>query len=110
MRWKTLFRIRPERVPAWAALCTGRATGSNPKYVAREKHAILVMVRVPEPEAEGTIYGLLQSNGWCEPEIKNLKLLDEPFHSDDPTMRGCYESAINKEGGIVVYSDPIDED
>jgi hypothetical protein len=24
-------------------------------------------------------------------------------------MRACHESAIKKEGGIVVYSDPIDE-
>jgi hypothetical protein len=109
MRWKKLFRIRPERLPVWAALCTGRADGSNPKYVAHVKHAILVMVRVPEPEAQSTIYGLLQSNGWREPEIKNLKLLDEPFHSDDPTMRACHDSAINKQGGIVAYSDPIDE-
>jgi len=42
-------------------------------------------------------------------ETKNLKPLDQPFHSDDPTMRACHESAIRKEGGIVVYSDPIDE-
>jgi len=28
------------------------------------------MVHVPEPEAQITIYGLLQSNRWREPEIK----------------------------------------
>ncbi len=67
------------------------------------------MVRAPEPEAQSTIYTLLQSNGWREPEIKNLKLLDQPFDSEDPAMRACHESAIKKEGGIVVYSDPIDE-
>ena len=67
------------------------------------------MVRAPESDAQSTIFALLQSNGWREPEIKNLKLLDQTFHSDDPTMRACHESAIEKEGGIVVYSDPIDE-
>jgi hypothetical protein len=45
----------------------------------------------------------------AEPEIKKLKLLDQPFHSDDRAMRACHEGAIKKEGGIVVYSDPIDE-
>jgi len=93
----------------WAALCTGRAVLSNPKYPAHVKHAILAMVCALEPEAQSTIYALLQSNGWREPEIKNLNLLDQPFHSDDPTMRTCQESAIKKDGGIVVYSDPIDE-
>jgi hypothetical protein len=65
------------------------------------------MVCTPESEAQSSIYALLQSNGWREPEIKNLKLLDEPFHSDDPIMHSCHESAIKKDGGIVVYSDPI---
>lgn len=67
------------------------------------------MVRVPKTEAENTVYSLLQSNGWREPEIKNLKLLNEPFQSDDPIMRRCHEDAIKREGGIVVYSDPIEE-
>ena len=34
------------------------------------------MVSALEPEAQSTIYALLQSNGWREPEIKNLHLLD----------------------------------
>jgi hypothetical protein len=67
------------------------------------------MVRATESEAQSTVYALLQSNGWREPEIKNLKLLDHAFQSDDPTMRACHESAMKKDGGIVVYSDPIDE-
>ena len=108
MRWGKPFGIRPKKL-VWAALCTGRADGSNPKYLAHVRHAILAMVRAPEPEAQSAIYALLQSNGWREPEIKNLKLLDQPFHSDDPTMRACHESAIKKDGGLVVYSDPIDE-
>ena len=67
------------------------------------------MVRASEHEAEGAICSLLQTNGWREPEIQRLKMLDEPFHSDDPTMRACHEGAIKKEGGIVVYADPIEE-
>jgi hypothetical protein len=109
MKWETLFGTRPKKLPVWAALCTGRADGSNPKYLAHVKHAVLAMVRAPESDAQSAIFALLQSNGWREPEIKNLKLLDQPFHHDDPTMRACYESAIKKEGGMVVYSDPIDE-
>jgi hypothetical protein len=109
MKWEKLFGARPQTLPVWAALCTGRADGSNPKYLAHVKHAILAMARASESDAQSTIFALLQSNGWREPEIKNLKLLDHPFHSDDPTMRACHESAITKEGGIVVYSDPIDE-
>jgi hypothetical protein len=109
MKWKELFQVRHKTLPVWAALCTGRADGSNPKYVAHVKYAILAMVRGPKSEAQSTVYGLLQSNGWREPEIKKLKLLDEPFHSDDPSMRACHESAIHKKGGIVVYSDAIDE-
>lgn len=68
------------------------------------------MVRAPETKAENAIHSLLQSNGWRDPEIKNMKLLNEPFDSDDPIMRTCHEGAIKREeGGIVVYSDPIEE-
>src|SRR2546430_17669693 len=83
MKWEKLFGTRPKRLPVWAALCTGRADGSNPKYLAHVRHAILAMVRAPEPEAQSAIYALLQSNGWREPEIKNLKLLDQPFRSEE---------------------------
>ena len=93
----------------WAALCTGRADGSNPKYLSGAKHPILVMVRAPEVEAENAICSLLQSNGWQEPAIRSLKILDEPFHSDDPFMRACHEGAVDGKGGVVVYSDPIEE-
>jgi hypothetical protein len=109
MKWEKLFGTRPKKLLVWAALCTGRADGSNPQYPAHEKHAVLAMVRAAESDAQSAIFALLQSNGWREPESKNLKLLDQPFHHDDPTMRGCYESAIKKEGGIIVYSDLIDE-
>jgi hypothetical protein len=102
MGWK-------ERTPVWSALCVGHADGSNPKYVAHAKHAILAMVRAPEAEVEHAIFSLLQSHGWSEPSIQKLKLLGEPSHSDDPVMRACYEGAIRKQGGIVVYLDPIEE-
>jgi hypothetical protein len=111
MRWRKLFGIEPKTtLPLWAALCTGRADGSNPNYVAHVKHAMLAMVYAPEPEVRSAVYALLQTNGWREPEITNLKLLHQPFHSDDPAMRACHENAIKRDGGIVVYSDPIDED
>jgi hypothetical protein len=107
MKREKPFGVRLKRPPVWAALCTGRAAGSNAEYLADVRHAILVMVRAPEPEVQDTIYDLLHSNGWREPAIKNLKLLDQPFHSDDPVMCACHESAIKKKGGLVVYSDPI---
>jgi hypothetical protein len=109
MRWPKFFSVPPKKSPIWAALCTGRADGSNPKYLARVKHPILVMVRTTELDAQSAIYSLLQSNGWREPEIQRVKILNEPFDSEDPIMNACYERAIKNEGGIVVYSDPIEE-
>src|SRR5215471_17833526 len=79
--WANLLRTRAERLPVWAALCTGRADGSNFQYPAHEKHSILAMVRAPEAEVNGRIHALLKSTGWFEPEIKSLKVLDQPFHS-----------------------------
>jgi hypothetical protein len=67
------------------------------------------MVRSAETEAESAIYSLLRSNGWREPAIQSLKTLNDPFRSDDPIMRTCHEAAVKKEGGIVVYSDPMEE-
>jgi len=109
MNWEKLLGSRSKSLPVWAALCTGRADGSNPKYLAHAKHAILAMVCVPESESQSAIYALLQSNGWHEPEITKFKLLDEPFHTNDPIMRNCHESAIKRGGGIIVYSDPVEE-
>jgi hypothetical protein len=88
------FRNSTKEAACMGSVVSGRADGSNPKYLAHVKHAILAMVRAPEPEEQSTIYALLQSNGGREPEIKKLKLLDQPFHSEDPTMRACHESAI----------------
>ena len=109
MRWGEFPRGRPKDEPIWAALCTGRADGSDPNYLAHAKHPILVMVRAQKSEAENAVYSLLQSNGWRDPTIQNLKLLEEPFQSADPIMRASHEGAIKREGGIVVYSDPIEE-
>jgi hypothetical protein len=67
------------------------------------------MVSVPELEAQDAVYTVLQLNGWREPAIQNIKLLNEPFQSDDPTMRACHQGALKAEGGIVVYLDPIEE-
>lgn len=67
------------------------------------------MVRAREADAETVICSLLGANGWTQPELRNLKLLSEPFHSDDPIMLACHEKAANKQGGIVVYSDQIEE-
>jgi len=110
MKLAELFNPRPERLPVWAGLCVGRADGSNPGCPARQKHAILAMVRARESEAENEISSLLHSNGWSDLELRNLKLLSEPFHSDDPDMVACYENATKKLGGIIVYSDPIEEE
>jgi hypothetical protein len=70
----------------------------------------MVMVYAPEPEAQSTVHAVLQSNGWSDADIKNLKLVNQPFHSDDPILVTCHENAIKKGCGIVVYWDPIDED
>jgi hypothetical protein len=110
MIWEKFFRGSPKKIPIWAALCIARSDGSNPEYPAQAKHAVLVMVRSAKSEAERAIYSLLQSNGWRGPAIQNLKLLNDPFHSDDPIMRACHEGAIKRDGGIVVYADPIQEE
>ena len=110
MRWRKLFRPRGDSLPLWAGLCLGCADGSNPQYSAGEKHAILAMVRASESEAEDAICSLLHSNGWSNPELRQLKLIREPFHSDDPVMLTCYENATRKAGGIVVYSDVVGEE
>ncbi len=65
------------------------------------------MVCAHESDAQNAICSLLQSNGWRDPELSKLKLLSEPFHSDDPAMLACHENATKRQGGIVVYSDPI---
>jgi len=108
MIWRDALGIRKNK-SIWAALCTGRADGSSTQYPFRMKHGLMVMVSARESGVERKICALLKSNGWQEVAIQNLKLLDEPFESEDQTMLACYEGAVNKDGGIVVYSDPIEE-
>jgi len=96
MKWRTFLGVGSKTLPIWAALCTGRADGSDQKYPAQAKHAILAMVRVQESDAENAICSLLQSRGWRDPTIQKLKKLVQPFHSDDPIMRDCYERAAKE--------------
>ena len=108
MEWRNVLGVRSKTLPIWAALCIGRADGSdqilgagearNPRYgacarIGRRKRHLFAG----------------QSTGWCEPTIQKLKKLVQPFHSDDPIMRDCYERATKSGDGIVIYSDPIEE-
>jgi len=81
MKWRSFLGVGSKALPIWAALCTGRADGSDQKYPAQTKHAILAMVRAQESDAENAICSLLQSKGWGDPTIQKLKKLDQPFHS-----------------------------
>jgi hypothetical protein len=98
-----------ERIPVWAVLTTALADGSNPKYPAKEKHALLVMVRATESDVPLAVDALLTAKGWRDVAMERFKLLKEPFHSDDPVTMSCYEGAMTSEGGIVVYEEPIEE-
>lgn len=71
------------------------------------KHAVLVMVDTSEADVEKAVISLLQTKGWPEPAIQRLKLLNQPFHTDDSIMQSCYDDEMERVGGIVVYSDPI---
>jgi hypothetical protein len=97
-----------ENVPVWAVLTTAVADGSDRKYPAGEKHAILVMVRAMEAGVAIAVDATLRARGWSKLVMERFKLLNEPFHSDEPVMAACYESAMGEErGGIVVYAEPI---
>ena len=109
MKWPSFLRVGSKALPIWAALCTGRAYGSDQKYPAQTKHAILAMVPAQESDAEDVICSLLQSKGWGDLTIQKLKKLVQPFHSDDPIMSDCHERAAKSGAGIVVYSDPIED-
>lgn len=65
------------------------------------------MVKAQEAEAEKKILDVLSEYGWSSLEVTGVKLLDDPFMSDDPDMLRCYKGAMEKDGGIIVYSDPI---
>ena len=65
------------------------------------------MVRAKPQFAEKAVCALLETNAWHTPVIKKMKQLPDPFKSDDPDMIDCYNGAIEKDGGIIVNSDPI---
>lgn len=60
-----------------------------------------------ETEAEEKILDLLSEGGWSSPEVTGVKLLDNPFQSDDPNMLRSYKSATERDGGIILCSEPI---
>lgn len=91
----------------WAVLCTASADGTKPKYALDARHALLVMVRTSEWASDERVTSLLQNSGWRDVAISRVKLLREPFQSSDPEMLACYEGAVNKNGGIMIYSTPI---
>jgi hypothetical protein len=95
------------RFQVWAVLCTAIANGSDERYQLGAKHAILAMVCGPELKVESSVMALLTSNGWCEPEITQIKQLEEPFRIEDQDMLACHNGAVHKEGGLIVYSDSI---
>src|ERR1700722_14463655 len=102
-----LFGLEPTWPPVWAGLCTGRADGSNARYLVNAKHAILAMVRSPESEVESTIQALLKANGWGETEIQKVNVLDQPVNRDGRVMCTRYERVIMSQLGLVVYAVPI---
>ena len=97
-------KIQPR---VWATLCTGIADGSIEQYPSGAKHAILAMVKAQETEVEEKILALLSECGWSGLEVTRMKLLDDPFKSDDPDMLRCYKGAMERDLGIIVYSDPL---
>ena len=109
MKWRNFLGVGSKALPIWAALCTGSADGSDKKYPAQAKHAVLAMVRAQESGAENAICSLLQSKGWGYPTIQKLKKLVQPFQSDDPIMCDCHERAAKTGAGIVVYPGPIED-
>lgn len=110
MRWNRLFRGKVRASDIWAALCEARADGSDPARPSGARYPLLVMVRSSEEELEGKVYSLLKRYGWQEPQVKRLKKVALPFHSDDGMVRECYEGVVQRDGGIVVYSDSLDDD
>ena len=105
-----LFRDKGTANDIWAALCEARADGSDPAHQSGARYPLLVMVRCSEQEVEGKVYSLLKTYGWQERQVKRLKMVAQPFHSDDSMMQACYEGVVQRDGGIVVYSDPLEDD
>jgi hypothetical protein len=109
MQWSRLFRNKGPASDIWDALCEARADGSDPARPNGVRYPLLVMVRSSEGALEGKVFSLLKTYGWHDPRVKQLKKVAQPFHSDDAMMQACYEGATQRDGGIVVYSDPIED-
>jgi hypothetical protein len=110
MQGNRLFRNKVPASDIWAALCEARADGSDPAHQSGVRYPLLVMVRSAQDELEDKVVSLLKTYGWQEPQVKQLKKVAQPFHSDDAMMRDCYDGVVQRGGGIVVYSDPIEDD
>ncbi len=109
MPWNRLFRNKVPASDVWAALCEARADGSDPSRPNGVRYPLLVMVRCSEDALESSVLSLLKTYGWHDPRVKKLRKVAQPFHSDDSNMQACYEGAVRRDGGIVVYSDPIED-
>jgi hypothetical protein len=109
MQWSKLFRNETPTSDIWAALCEARADGSDPNRPNGVRYPLLVMVRSSQEALEATVLALLKTYGWHDPRVTRLRKVAQPFHSDDSMMRACYEGATQRDGGIVVYADPIED-
>ena len=110
MQIDRLFRDKGLESEIWAALCEARADGSDPTRPGGVRYPLLVMVRSTEEELEEKVLSLLKTYGWQEPRMKRVRKVAQPFHSDDAMMQECYEGVTQRDGGIVIYADPLEDD
>ena len=104
-----IIRLGRKTPTVQAALCTASADGSVATYPAGVRRALLAMVRAEESQMEGAILALLQAQGWHDARIIESKQLEVPFLSGDREVRACYVNAVTSDGGVVVYTDPVEE-
>jgi len=110
MTFREIITRFGRRIPTvYAALSTARAGDMMGRYPAGERHSILAMMRCEGAEIESAMITLLESHGWRDVVIEEWKQLEMPFLSDDRQVRACYVGAMTSDGGLVVYSDPLDE-
>jgi hypothetical protein len=97
-----ILRLGRKAPTVQAALCVTT-------YPAGVRRALLAMVRAEESQMESAILSLLQPHGWHDIRIIESKQLEVPFLSDDREVRACYVNAVTSDGGVVVYTDPVEE-
>ena len=107
MDWPRTLNGLLRKSPVWAALGIARADNSDAQYPREEQHAFWVMAQSDEQHLEERAVALLVANGWKDVVIERVKLLDQPFRTNDAVMLGCYEAARRKGAAVVIYSDPI---